>query len=73
MSHMHLIDHLDATKTIGEFAKQPFLVYLISLAKAEAMTTTVESSAPTVAASGASRCCAWSRILKHHPSRGCRA
>ncbi len=53
MSHMHLIDLLDAAKTNAEFAKQSFLVYLISLAKAEAMTTTVESSAPFVAASGA--------------------
>lgn len=39
MSHMHLVDHLDAAKKIAEPSNQLFLIYLIDMAKNEVMKT----------------------------------
>lgn len=39
MSHMHLVDHLDAAKRIAELSNQSFLIYLIDMAKDEVMKT----------------------------------
>ncbi len=36
MSNMHLVEHLDAAQKIAEVSNEPFLVYLIVMAKEEA-------------------------------------
>jgi hypothetical protein len=33
MSQVHLIDHLDAAKKLATLSEQPFVVYLIEMAK----------------------------------------
>ncbi|MBO9198249.1 hypothetical protein J5277_29390 [Rhizobium sp. 16-449-1b] len=47
MSHMHLVDHLDAAKKIAELSNKLFLIYLIDMAKDEVMKTS-ETAQPHV-------------------------
>lgn len=42
MSQVHLIDHLDAAKKLAELSDQPFIAYLIKMAKDAAIKAEAE-------------------------------
>ena len=42
MSQVHLIDHLEAAKKLAELSDQPFVVYLIKMAKDAAIKAEAE-------------------------------